>query len=148
MDGGGDDRRGVGAGIAVVHRDGVPLVFHPDPGDRFESSGQFGGRTLELWHGLGRGLVAVVAAVRARHLEAVAARVPQSGDADPITDVIEAASGQDRDGIERGERCQRLLGAGHQGGRFRIVDDPRQGPVEVEEDRRPTGGDGATDLAE
>ena len=140
-------RGGLRRGVAVVHRDREPLVLHHDSGD-VECLGELGRGPLQHRHRRRRGLVLVMAAVRADHLEPVAARVPQAGNADAAVDVGEIAAGEDGDRVKRGQRLQRLVSARDQGGRGGVVDDLRQGAVEVEEQHRPSRRDHTGQQAE
>ena len=103
VDGGGDGRCGALGRVAVVHGHRIPLVFDGDAGDIREPLGQLGGGVLECRHGQRGGFVVVVRPVGVDHLEAVTSGVPQAGYTDPLPDVIEAAAGQHRDRVQRGQ---------------------------------------------
>ena len=120
---GGDGARGIRCGVAVVHRDGVALVFHRYPADTGEPLGELGCRIRQYRDRLRCSLVAVVHPVRTDHLKAVAAGVPQAGYADPIADVGEVAAGEHRYRVERGQRSQGIGGAVNQGGCRGLIDD-------------------------
>ena len=134
---GGHGAGRIGTGVAEVHRDCIPLVFHRHSNIGTKMFGELSCGALEYRNGLRGSLITVICPVRAENLEAVTARVPQARNADPIDDVGEIAAGQHRHRVERGERAQRLGGPIHQGGGPGLVDDRRQGAIEVEEERGP-----------
>ena len=109
--------------LAIVHRDGEALVLDANPCDLGQAPAQLAGGLLEdRYEHRGR-VVAVVGAVRCRQLEAVAARVPDAGRADPGTDVGEVAAAQDGHGAHLGDEFERLGGAVDEAGRSRVGDD-------------------------
>ena len=134
---GGHGAGRIGPGVAEVHRDCVPLVFHRHSNISTKMFGELGCGALEYRNSLRGSLIAVICPVRAENLEAVTARVPQARNADPIDDVGEIAAGQHRHRVERREGAQGLGGPVHQGGGPGLVDDRRQGAIEVEEERGP-----------
>ena len=123
MHGSGDGARGIRCGVAVVHRDGVALVFHRYPADTGEHLGELSCRISQYRDRLRGSLVAVMCPVRTDHLKAVAAGVPQAGYADPVADVGEVAAGQHRYRVKRGQRSEGLGRTVYQGGCPRLIDD-------------------------
>ena len=83
-------------------------------------------------------------AIRPDQLEAVAARIPDAGQANALSDVGQVAAAQYGDGALRCQLLQSLGGTVDKNGRIRIRDDFGQGAVEVEaHDRPPTVHDRA-----
>ena len=122
--------------LAVVHRDGKTLVLDAHSRNLGQGSAQFGGGALEdRYENRGR-VVAVMRAVRPRQLEAVAARVPEAGYADPAADIREVTTAQDGHRAHLGDEFQRLGGTVDEPGRTGIRDDGGQRSVVVQEQHR------------
>lgn len=131
IDGSGEFVGRVGVDAAVVHRDGVGLVFDGGPGRGGHEAIDSLLRSVEVTgprFGIGM-IVAVTGAVA--ELEAVAAGVPDAVEADAAAHVVEAASADHRDRAQLGERAQRVDGAVDGRCGIGIVDDAGQGAVEV-----------------
>ena len=116
-------RRRVRRHLAVVHRDGKALVLDPNSRNLRQALAQFGGRAFEDGYEHGGRFVLVIGAVRSRHLEPVAACVPEPGYAHPVADIREVATAQDGHRAHRGHEFQRLGGAVDEPGRTGIRDD-------------------------
>ena len=118
-----------------MHGHTESFVLHDDTGNVAELIGQLGGRLRQ--HGdAGRGLgVLVVLAVGSGQLEAMTARVPEAGQADPLAHVGQVSTAQDRYRTVSAQRRQRLGRAVGQPRGVGVVDDLGQRSVEIEEHR-------------